>query len=100
MQIFNPHFDISFECFVFGLGLFAFQSISLGLNRTFFIGGGMDCTFLRLRGVLPWICVELPRNVLRRLTRDIVPILYSASPFHQLCRVEEYSKTAFVQLVL
>ena len=25
VQIFNPHFDISFECFVFGLGLFAFQ---------------------------------------------------------------------------
>ena len=52
VQIFNPHFDISFGCFVFGLGLFAFQKISLGFDRTFFIIGGMDCTFLRLRDVL------------------------------------------------
>ena len=46
------HFDVSFGCLVFGLGLFAFQKISLGFGRTFFIIGGMDCTFLRLRGVL------------------------------------------------
>ena len=46
------HFDVVFGCFVFGLGLFAFQKISLGFGRTFFIGGGMDCSFLRLRGVL------------------------------------------------
>ena len=26
----------------------------LGLYRTFFIIGGMDCTFLRLRSVLQW----------------------------------------------
>ena len=25
VQIFNPHFDVVFGCFVFGLGLFAFQ---------------------------------------------------------------------------
>ena len=56
----NPHFDISFGCFVFGLGSLAFQKISLGFGLSFFIGGGMDCSFLRLRGVLPWICVELP----------------------------------------
>ena len=49
VQIAHPHFDVSFGCFVFGLGLFAFQSISLGFGRTFFIIGGMDCSFLRLR---------------------------------------------------
>ena len=40
VQVAYPHFDISFGCFVFGLGLFAFQSISLGLYRSFFIIGG------------------------------------------------------------
>ena len=52
VQTVYPHFDISFGCFVFGLGLFAFQKITLGFGRTFFIGGGRDCSFLRLRGVL------------------------------------------------
>ena len=60
VQIFNPHFDISFGCLVFGLRSLAFQKISLGFGLSFFIGSGMDCSFLRLRGVLPWICVELP----------------------------------------
>ena len=32
----------------------------LGLYRTFFIIGGMDCLCLRLRGVLQWSFVELP----------------------------------------
>ena len=60
----------------------------------------MDCSFLRLRGVLPWICVELP------LTAPFLPILLDASPFHQrifplnVAGVEEYCKTALVQLVL
>ena len=84
VQVDNPHFDVSFGCLVFGLRSLAFQKITLGFGLSFFIGSGMDCSFLRLRGVLPWICVELPRNVLRRLTRVIVPILYGASPFHQL----------------
>ena len=52
VQIDNPHFRIWFGCFVFGLGLLAFQKITLGLCLSFFIGGGMDCSFLRLRGVL------------------------------------------------
>ena len=52
VQVAHRHFDVVFECFVFGLGLFAFQKISLGISRSFFIGGGMDCSFLRLRGVL------------------------------------------------
>ena len=59
MQTVCPHFDVVFGCFVFGLKLFAFQKISLGLDRTFFIGGGMDCSFLRLRGVLIWIFVGI-----------------------------------------
>ena len=50
VQVAHPHFDISIGCFVFGLGLFAFQKITVGLDLSFFIGGGMDCTFLRLRG--------------------------------------------------
>ena len=40
VQIVNPHFDVVFGCFVFGLGLFAFQKISLGFGLSFFIGGG------------------------------------------------------------
>ena len=36
----------------------------------------------------------------RRIAADraISPISLDASPFHQLCRVQEYRKTAFVQL--
>ena len=39
---------------------------------------------------------------MRRITadRDIVPISYGASPFHQLRRVKECLKNAFVQLAL
>ena len=94
VQTVHPHFDVSIGCFVFGLGLFAFQKITLGLCRSFFIGGGIGCSCLRLRWVLPWSIVELP------LTATFLPILYSASPFHQCCRVEEYRKNAFVRLKL
>ncbi len=52
VQIVNPHFDVMFECFVFGLGSLAFQKITLGICLSFFIGGGIGCSFLRLRGVL------------------------------------------------
>ena len=48
VQIDHPHFDISFGCLVLGLKSFAFQKISLGICLSFFIGGGMDCSFLRL----------------------------------------------------
>ena len=75
--IVNPHFDISFGCFVFGLGSLAFQKITVGFGLSFFIGGGMDCSFLRLRDVLLWSIVELP------LTAPFFPILLDASPFHQ-----------------
>ena len=46
------HFDVSFGCLVFGLRSLAFQKITVGFGLSFFIGGGMDCTFLRLREVL------------------------------------------------
>ena len=86
MQIAHPHFDVVFGCFVFGLGLFAFQKISLGFDRTFFIIGGMDCSFLRLREVLLWSIVGITAD------RAIVPISLDASPFHQLCRVQNTVK--------
>ena len=54
----------------------------------------MDCSFLRLRGVLIWIFVGITAD------RAIVPISYSASPFHQLCRVQKCCKNAFMQLKL
>ena len=40
VQVDHRHFDISFGCLVFGLGLFAFQKITLGICLSFFIGGG------------------------------------------------------------
>ena len=39
VQIFNPHFDVVFGCFVFGLRSLAFQKISLGICLSFFIIG-------------------------------------------------------------
>ena len=41
-----------FGCFVFGLGLFAFQKITLDIYLSFFIIGGIGRLFLRLRMVL------------------------------------------------
>ena len=92
VQVAHRHFDILFGCFVFGLRLFAFQKITVGFGLSFFIGGGMDCSCLRLRDVLLWSIVELP------LTAPFLPILYGASPFHQLCRVQKCRTTAFVRL--
>ena len=57
MQVAYPHFDISFGCFVFGLGLFAFQKISLGIGSFVFHWWWIDCSFLRLRNVLQWSIV-------------------------------------------
>ena len=39
------------QLFVFGPVSLAFQKILLVFGRSFFIIGGMDCSFLRLRGV-------------------------------------------------
>ena len=46
------HFDMVFGCFVFGLGLFAFQEISLGIGSFVFHWWWIDCSCLRLRDVL------------------------------------------------
>ena len=94
VQTVCPHFDMTFGCFVFGLGSLAFQKITLGICLSFFIGGGIGCSFLRLRDVLLWSIVGITAD------RAISTISYSASPFQQCCRVEEYCKTALVQLVL
>ena len=40
VQTVHPHFDVVFGCFVFGLKLFAFQKITLGICLSFFIIGG------------------------------------------------------------
>ena len=45
------------QLFVFGPVSHAFQKISLGFGRSFFIIGGMDCSFLRLLFVLLWFFV-------------------------------------------
>ena len=86
VQTVCPHFNMTFGCFVFGLGLFAFQEITLGFGLSFFITGGRGCSFLRLRLVLPWSIVGLP------LTAPFSPILLDASPFHQICRVQKHRK--------
>ena len=52
VQTVHPHFDISFGCFVFGLRSLAFQKITVGFGRSFFIIGRMGCSCLRLREVL------------------------------------------------
>ena len=49
VQTVYPHFDVSFGCLVFGLRSLAFQKISSGFSLSFFIGGGRDCSCLRLR---------------------------------------------------
>ena len=53
MQVDHPHFDISFGCFVFGLGSLAFQKITLGICLSFFIGGGWTVRFCGYVGFLP-----------------------------------------------
>ena len=78
VQIDHPHFDISFRCLVLGLKSFAFQKITPGICLSFFIGGGMDCSFLRLRGVLIWIFVGITAD--RAISSNFV----GASPFHQI----------------
>ena len=68
------HFDFLFGCFVFELGLFAFQSVLFGLYRTFFIiGGKKDAVCVALTHVF-WITAD----------REMVPISFGASPFYQI----------------
>ena len=39
VQVAHRHFDVSIGCFVFGLRSLAFQKITVGLCRSFFIIG-------------------------------------------------------------
>ena len=90
MRVVYRHFDVVFGCFVFGFGLYAFQSVLLGLYRTFFIiGGKKDAVCLALSHVF-WITAD----------REMVPISLDASPFHQLGWVEPYCKKVFVRFRL
>ena len=58
VQIFNPHFDISFGCFVFGLWSLAFQPGCWALIVRFSLVG-VGRSFLRLRGGLLWSIVRI-----------------------------------------
>ena len=86
----NRHFDVVFGCFVFGLGLFAFQLVLLGLYRLFFIIGWKKDA----------VCMALTHVFGITADRDIVPISLDASPFHQIGWTEPYWKKAFVRLRL
>ena len=58
VRTFRPHFDFLFGCFVFGLGMFAFQLVLFGLFRTFFIiGWKKDAVCLALMCVF-WITAD------------------------------------------
>ena len=86
MQVDHRHFDVSFGCFVFGLRSLAFQKITLGIESfVFHYWGG--------RSFVPATAVGFAMDI-RRITadRDIVPISYGASPFHQICRVQKCRK--------
>ena len=90
MQVANRHFDVRIGCFVFGFGLFAFQSVLFGLFRTFFIIGWKKDA----------VCVALTHVFLITADREMVPISFGASPFHQIGWVEPYCKEAFVRFRL
>ena len=82
MQVANRHFDFLIGCFVFGLGLFTFQSVLFGLYRLFFIIGGKKDA----------VCMALTHVFGITADREIVPISLNASPFHQIGWAEPYWK--------
>ena len=58
MRTFRRHFDVRIGRIVFGLGLFAFQSVLFGLYRTFFIiGWKKDAVCMALTHVF-WITAD------------------------------------------
>ena len=69
MLSFIPSSEYSFAICV-RAGIVRVSVVVLGIGRSFFIIGGRDRLFLRLRGVLQWSIVGFARNLLRRLTRD------------------------------
>ena len=90
MQVARRHFDVVFGCFVFGLGLFAFQSVLFCLYRSFFIIGWKKDA----------VCTALTHVFGLPLTATIASIMSGASPFHQIGWAEPYCKKAFVRLRL
>ena len=86
VQTVHPHFDVVFGCFVFGLKLFAFQKITLGICLSFFIGGGCTVRSCGYGRFCYGLSLGLP------LTAPFLPISLDASPFHQLRRVQKYRK--------
>ena len=90
----NPHFDVMFGGIVFGLGLFAFQKISLGIGSFVFHWWWDGLYVPAATWCFAFSFVELP------LTAPFSPISLDASPFHQCCRVQKYRKNAFVRLKL
>ena len=90
-----PILDSGIRCGLFvATSIFCLGALCSGLYRTRFSWSCLACIacFSLLGGkktLFVWLCrtfFELPRNVLRRLTRAISTISYSASPFHQCCR--------------
>ena len=90
MRVANRHFDVRIGCFVFGFGLFAFQSVLFGLFRTFFIIGWKKNA----------VCVSFFARFLITADREIGPISLDASPFHQIGWAQPYCKKAFVRFRL
>ena len=82
VQVAHPHFDVVFGCLVFGLRSLAFQKITVGLCRSFFIIGGWTVYACGYVGFGYDLSLGLP------LTAPFFPILCGASPFHQLCWAE------------
>ena len=71
VQIFNPHFDISFGYLCSGCDRLRFSRV-VGLISFVFHYWGRGCSCLRLRGVWLSSFVGFARNLLRRLTREWV----------------------------
>ena len=90
MQTVYRHFDFLFGCFVFGLGLFAFQSVLFGLYRSFFIIGWKKDA----------VCLAFTHVFLITADRDYCFNFVGASPFHQFGWAEPYCKNAFVRFRL
>ena len=68
------HFDVAFGCFVFGFVSHAFQTVLLGIFRLFFIIGWEKDA----------VCISFFARFLITADREMVPISFVASPFHQI----------------
>ena len=117
MRVAYRHFDFSIGCFVFEPVSLAFQKISLGIFRSFFIIGGMDCSCLRLRGVFAkifrricadrgWVgCLAdniMEYQIISSLSRTnafynmFLPSLFGDMDLHRT-KLEQFSRSAVIQ---